>query len=215
MPDPRRRLITFEGSEGSGKSTQIERTEKWLCDQGASVLICREPGGTPLGESIRHLLKHDPVGDGMEPIAELFLFAASRAELVRKSILPALHAGQWVLCDRFFDSTTIYQGIARQIGTDITGAVNGIAAGPARPGLTLVFDLEPATALQRAKARSAVPDRMEDEPLDFYEAVRQGYRQLARDEPDRVKCIDASRPADRIFESVQQEIRHGFPEIVD
>src|SRR5271163_2108030 len=165
------RFISLEGGEAVGKSTQIERLAQRLTKLGHKVLITREPGGTPLGESIRHLLKHAPEGRGMTPYTELMLFLASRAELVRKVIMPALDQGVWVLSDRFLDSTTVYQGAGRQLPTEIVERVNAFVVGAQVPSLTLVLDLEPEAARQRQLARAAAPstpafDRMEAEPLD-------------------------------------------------
>src|SRR5271155_5242315 len=164
-------FISLEGGEAVGKSTQIERLAARLNKLGHKTLVTREPGGTPLGESIRHLLKHAPEGRGMSPQAELLLFLASRAELVRKVIMPSLDQGVWVLSDRFLDSTTVYQGAGRQLPSEIVERVNAFAVGPCVPGLTLVLDLDPAAARQRQLARAAAAggpifDRMEAEPLD-------------------------------------------------
>src|SRR5450755_277183 len=166
------RFISLEGGEAVGKSTQIEKLSARLHQLGHKTLITREPGGTPLGESIRHLLKHAPEGRGMTPQAELLLFLASRAELVRKVIVPALDQGTWVLCDRFLDSTTVYQGAGRQLPDEIVERVNAFAVGTHLPGLTLVLDLEPKEAHRRQVRRSKPAgtgsfDRMEAEPTDF------------------------------------------------
>src|ERR1700677_3759016 len=139
-------FISLEGGEAVGKSTQIELLSKRLTGWGQKVLVTREPGGTPLGESIRHLLKHAPEGRGMTPQTELLLFLASRAELVRKVIVPSLDQGIWVLCDRFLDSTTVYQGAGRKLPTEIVERVNAFVVGPHLPTLTLVHDLEPDAA---------------------------------------------------------------------
>src|SRR5471032_2244832 len=132
---PLNQFISLEGGEAVGKSTQIERLAQRLTKLGKKVIITREPGGTPLGESIRHLLKHAPEGRGMTPQAELLLFLASRAELVRKVIMPALDQGIWVLCDRFLDSTTVYQGVGRQLPEQIVERINAFAVGTYIPGL--------------------------------------------------------------------------------
>src|SRR5476649_624656 len=150
-------FISLEGGEAVGKSTQIERLSQRLTQMGNKVLVTREPGGTPLGESIRHLLKHAPEGRGMTPQAELLLFLASRAELVRKVIMPALDQGTWILCDRFLDSTTVYQGAGRQLPADIVERVNAFAVGDYLPGLTLVLDLEPREARRRQQHRTKPP----------------------------------------------------------
>jgi len=210
-------FITFEGGEGCGKTTQLQHLAHRLTTAGLSVLTLREPGGTPLGESIRDLLKHHPAGSGMSPEAELLLFAASRAELVRKSIQPALAAGRWVLCDRFLDSTTVYQGRARSLPADAVQAVNRLATAGTVPGLTLILDMPPGPALARARARTARsggPDRMEDEPAAFYESVRAGFHAVAAAEPTRVKLIPADAPEADVASAVWKEVTHAFPHLL-
>jgi dTMP kinase len=207
------RFITFEGGEAAGKSTQIERLAQRLTESGQRVLLTREPGGTPLGESIRHLLKHAPEGEGMHPKTELLLFLASRAELVRKVIIPALAEGTWVLCDRFLDSTTVYQGAGRRLPGEIVERLNAFAIGTCLPGLTLVLDLDAEEARRRLKARVAPAvsfDRMEAEPADFYERVRQGYREIAGHHPERVKIIPAGGSIEKTTKAVWQEVARTF-----
>jgi dTMP kinase len=209
------KFISLEGGEAVGKSTQIERLSKRLTGLGHKVLVTREPGGTPLGESIRHLLKHAPEGRGMTPYTELMLFLASRAELVRKVIVPALDQGSWVLSDRFLDSTTVYQGAGRQLPSEIVERVNAFAVGPNVPGLTLVLDLEPEAARQRQIERSHPPgsatfDRMEAEPLDFFERVRQGYFEVAKAHPARVKIVSAAGNIDQTAEVIWKEVAKAF-----
>src|SRR5277367_234717 len=153
MSSPLAQFISLEGGEAVGKSTQIERLAARLHKLGHKTLVTREPGGTPLGESIRHLLKHAPEGRGMTPYTELLLFLASRAELVRKVIMPALDQGAWVLSDRFLDSTTVYQGAGRNLPMEIVERVNAFAVGPHLPGLTLVLDLSPEEARRRQERR--------------------------------------------------------------
>src|ERR1700677_5100794 len=201
------RFISLEGGEAVGKSTQIERLSERLRSLGHKVLVTREPGGTPLGESIRHLLKHAPEGRGMTPYTELLLFLASRAELVRKVIMPALDQGTWVLCDRFLDSTTVYQGVGRQLPTEIVERVNAFVVGPHLPTLTLVLDLEPEAPRKRQMHRAHPPgsgsfDRMESEPLDFFERVRQGYYDVAHAHPQRVKVVSAAGNIDETAELI-------------
>lgn len=212
---PKSRFISLEGGEAVGKSTQIERLAKRLADLGHKVLVTREPGGTPLGESIRHLLKHAPEGRGMTPYAELLLFLASRAELVRKVIMPALDQGTWVLCDRFLDSTTVYQGAGRQLPTEIVERVNAFAVGPHLPGLTLVLDLEPKIARDRQKKRALPPglgsfDRMEAEAVDFFDRVRQGYHDIAKAHPARVKIVSAAGSIEETANALWREVAHAF-----
>jgi len=215
MSTPLLKFISLEGGEAVGKSTQIERLAKRLKDLGQKVVITREPGGTPLCESIRHLLKHAPEGRGMTPYTELLLFIASRAELVRKVIMPALDQGVWVLSDRFLDSTTVYQGAGRQLPPEIVERVNAFAVGPNVPGLTLVLDLEPEAARERQIRRSLPPgagsfDRMEAEPLDFFERVRQGYFDVAKAHPHRVKIVSAAGTIDQTADVVWKEVSRAF-----
>ena len=209
------KFISLEGGEAVGKSTQVERLSARLTALGQKVLVTREPGGTPLGESIRHLLKHAPEGRCMTPYTELLLFLASRAELVRKVIMPALDAGTWVISDRFLDSTTVYQGAGRQLPGEIVERVNAFTVGPNVPGLTLVLDLEPEAARQRQITRSHPPgsasfDRMEAEPLDFFERVRQGYFDVAKAHPSRVKIVSAAGAIDDTAGLIWKEVAKAF-----
>lgn len=208
-------FISLEGGEAVGKSTQIERLAARLQKLGQKTLVTREPGGTPLGESVRHLLKHAPEGRGMKPETELLLFLASRAELVRKVIVPTLDQGTWVLCDRFLDSTTVYQGAGRKLPTEIVERINAFAVGPHLPGLTLVLDLDPETARKRQLARKPPPgvgnfDRMEAEPTDFFERVRQGYFDIAKAHPQRVKIVSAAGTIDETADAVWKEVASAF-----
>jgi dTMP kinase len=215
MSNPLLKFISLEGGEAVGKSTQIERLSKRLTDLGHKVLVTREPGGTQLSEAIRHLLKHAPEGKGMTAYTELLLFLASRAELVRKVIVPALDEGTWVLSDRFLDSTTVYQGAGRQLPAEIVERVNAFAVGPNVPGLTLVLDLEPEAARQRQILRSHPPgsasfDRMEAEPIDFFERVRQGYFEVVAAHPQRVKLVPAAGSVEETSEAVWREVAQTF-----
>jgi len=208
-------FISLEGGEAVGKSTQMERLSARLQKLGQKTLVTREPGGTPLGESIRHLLKHAPEGRGMSPQAELLLFLASRAELVRKVIVPTLDQGTWVLCDRFLDSTTVYQGAGRNMPLEVVERINAFAVGTHLPGLTLVLDLDPETARKRQLARKLPPgvgafDRMEAEPTDFFERVRDGYHALAKAHPQRVKIVSAAGTIDETAERVWKEVANAF-----
>jgi dTMP kinase len=186
-------FVSFEGSEGCGKTTQIRLLAATFRGIDRKVMLVREPGGTEAGEVIRHLLQHAPEGRLLTPEAELLLFAASRAQLVREVIVPALEAGQTVISDRFLDSTTVYQGVARRIPAETTRAINAFAVGDCLPDFTFLLDLDRATALTRMEDRSR--DRIESEPEEFFEAVRRGYLELAKCEPRRIHVIDASKPA--------------------
>jgi len=200
-------FITFEGGEGSGKSTHIERVVSRLRESGRTVLVVREPGGTDVGEQIRHILQYSKKSAAMVAETELLLFCASRAQLVRETIQPALAQGQIVIADRFGDSTTVYQGVGRKIAVEQVAAINQFAIGTCRPNLTLVIDLDPRIGLERARGRELF-DRMENQTLDFYERVRQGYLDIARREPDRVKVIDGSQTIEAIQAKIWDLISH-------
>jgi dTMP kinase len=195
---PRLPFITFEGSEGCGKSTQVKRLAARLASLGIPHLITREPGGTPIGENIRELLQFSPHGTAMTPETELLLFEASRSQLVREIIKPALAAGNCVVSDRFFDSTTVYQGAARKLDPEMVARLNAFAVGDCRPDITFVLDVDLAAARARMQQTERRPDRMEQQPAEFYEAVRNGYHELAKRESDRVVLIDGSQTPDKI-----------------
>jgi len=200
-------FISFEGSEGCGKSTQIRRLAERLESLGNSILLTREPGGTEIGEQLRQLLQFSKAGDAMTPEAELLLFAASRAQLVREKIAPALSVGRMVLADRFLDSTTVYQGVARRLDPARVAEINRFAVGGCVPDLTFVLDLDPAIARERLRGRAAgAPDRMENQPAAFYEAVREGYLWLARETPDRVRLLDASQSEEIIAAEIWKQL---------
>lgn len=196
-------LITFEGSEGSGKSTQIDLLMGKIENEGREVIVTREPGGTAIGEEIRHLLKHSSSGKGMTPAAELLLFAASRAQLVREVMLPGLKDGKIILCDRFLDSTTVYQGVARELSADPVNSINRFAAGDLVPDLTIVLDVPAEVGLDRIRHRASdLPDRMEQENIAFYRKVREGYLVLAKSFPERFAVIDGTAPKEEIAERI-------------
>lgn len=204
-------LVSFEGSEGSGKSTQIALLAKRLQSHGASPVITREPGGTEIGESIRHLIKHDERGSKMFPETELLLFAASRAQLVREVIYPGLSDGKIILCDRYLDSTTVYQGVARNIGSDPVQMINEFAVGNLMPNVTLVLDIDPTEGFRRVAQRgSKQPDRMESESIEFYQQVREGYLLLAKSLPERFVIIEGNQDKDRIAEQIWNELTERF-----
>ena len=204
-------FISFEGGEGCGKSTQIAALKNRLETRGCRVIQTREPGGTPLGEAIRNLLQHDEAGHGMSAETELLLFAASRAQHTREMIAPAIAAGTIVLCDRFLDSTTVYQGVARAIDPDKVEAINRFAVGDTLPDLTFLIDLPPETGLARVHARSdGQLDRMENEKIEFHEAVRQGYLALAAREPEHFQVLDGTKSIEaleyEIWDAVQNRL---------
>ncbi len=192
-------FITFEGSEACGKTTQIERLAKRLADIDRTPIVTREPGGTEAGECIRDLVQYSKKGARLTPEAELLLFTASRAQLVRELIRPALDSGKIVISDRFLDSTTVYQGVARRIDAAQVAAINRFAVGDCLPDITFLFDLDPEVAAARLAARiGEKPDRMESQPRAFYQAVRQGYLDLAKSESSRIHIIDASQSVEEI-----------------
>ncbi len=204
-------FITFEGSEGCGKSTQVQRLTARLDRAGVPHLVTREPGGTEIGESIRELLQFAPQGVGMTPPTELLLFEASRSQLVREKIKPALEHGLCVISDRFFDSTTVYQGVARKLDRQIVEQLNAFAIGDCRPDVTFVLDVDPGIAHSRMRHIARRPDRMEQESTEFYEQVREAYRELAAGEPNRIVLIDGSRPEDSIENEIWEIISKRFP----
>jgi dTMP kinase len=191
-------LVTFEGGEGTGKSTQLARLAETLERAGADVVTTREPGGTATGEAVREILL-SPDSEGMLPRAELLLYEAARAQLVDEVIRPALERGAVVLCDRFYDSTMAYQGYARGISLLEIHDLNMIATEHMAPDLTLVYDLPPGVGVERATRQSA-PDRLEAEDLAFHERVAAGFRSIADSDPDRVHLVDASGDPDEVFE---------------
>jgi dTMP kinase len=197
----RGRFITLEGSEGSGKSTNLAFIHHYLQQSGIDVVLTREPGGTPLGEAIRELLL-DHRNNEMAGDTELLLMFAARAQHLHELILPALEAGRWVLCDRFTDATYAYQGAGRGIAEERIALLEEWVQGELRPDLTLFLDLPVAQGLARAGERSA-PDRFEREQLDFFERVRQGYLEQAARAPQRYRIVDASQP----LEAVQSSLR--------
>jgi len=210
-------FITFEGSEGCGKSTQVKRLAARLEEAGLPALVTREPGGTPIGEKIRDLLQFAPESLAMAAETELLLFEASRSQLVREVIPPALEQGTIVISDRFFDSTTVYQGVARKLEPRIVAMLNDFAVGPDRPDLTIVLEVDVATARTRMRRRVrpvGPTDRMEQEPSEFYERVGEGYRELASREPDRIRLLDGSRTPDEIESEIWREVSGRFPALL-
>lgn len=200
-------FLSFEGSEGCGKSTQIRLLAETLRALGHEPLLVREPGGTPAGEMIRHLLQHAPEGEALTPEAELLLFAASRAQLVREVIRPALEAGRIVISDRFLDSTTVYQGVARKIPPEETARINHFAVGGLLPDRTFLLDLDRPTALARMNGRNQTADRIERESEEFFEAVRRGYLELATRENSRIRVLDAALPAPAIAAQIRDNLQ--------
>lgn len=200
-------FITFEGSEACGKSTQIKMLAESLRNSGHEPLLLREPGGTVAGEAIRHLLQHAPEGEALTPEAELLLFAASRAQLVREKILPALATGRTVICDRFLDSTTVYQGVARRIPATDTAHINAFAIGECMPDITFLLDLDHETSVARMQSADRKLDRIERESGDFFQSVRNGYLSLAKENADRIVLLAASQPAIEIAATIRKTLQ--------
>ncbi len=197
------KLISFEGSEGSGKSTQIARLAAHFQQTHHEVLSVREPGGTEIGEQIRNIIVHNSKGDEMCAETELLLFAAARAQLVREIIAPALARGAIVLSDRFLDSSTVYQGIARNLAADPVAQINRFAVGNVMPNVTIVLDVPTKVSLARLKQRASdLPDRMERENVDFYDKVREGYLLLAKGMPERFIVVDGTKSEDAVAKKI-------------
>lgn len=200
-------FITFEGVDGAGKSTQLELLLGYLKEQGVDFVFTREPGGTPLAERIREILL-DPAHTGMSVITEAFLFAAGRADHVAKVVRPALEAGKVVISDRFVDSSMVFQAFAGGLPPEFVASINEMATGSLKPHRTIVLDLSPEVARQRRSANGE--DRIEQKADGYHQQVREGYQELARVEPRRVKLVDASQSV----EAVQAEIRRLVDEIL-
>lgn len=197
-------FLTFEGGEGSGKSTQAKRLQAWLEAKGYSVVLTREPGGTPLGVRIRQLLleSSEPLGDR----AELLLYEADRAHHVESKILPALKAGKIVLCDRYTDSSLVYQGMCRGLGVAQTDALNRFATGGLAPDLVFVLDIPAPLGLERVRARQKALDRMEREELSFHKKVRSGFLKLARKAASRYVVLDAREKEPELEQKIQEAL---------
>jgi len=207
---PRLPFITFEGSEGSGKSTQADKLAARLQRSDVPYILTREPGGTPIGESIRELLQFVPHNSDMTAETELLLFEASRSQLVREVIKPALERGMCVIADRFFDSTSVYQGAARKLNRETIERLNEFAVGSYIPDITFVLDVDAATAESRMKREARKADRMEQQPSEFYERVRNGYRELATREPKRIVLIDGAGDVDEIEKEIWKTLCSRF-----
>lgn len=208
-------FITFEGPEGSGKTTQSSMLADRLRSEGREVVTMREPGGTPTGEAIREILQHDSAGEPIERETEVLLFAASRAQLVRTVLLPALERGACVVCDRFADSTLAYQGYGRGFDVEDLIAINAFATAAIQPDVTILLDLEVARGFKRLGRRNEAEhrgkDRFEREDLPFHEAVRAGYLALARRWPERFLLVpsdgDVEGVADTIWTRLAPRLR--------
>jgi dTMP kinase len=210
-------FITFEGNEGCGKSTQVELLAQRLRALGHRARTLREPGGTPIGEEIRHTLKHSKNNHAMTAEAELFLMNASRAQLVREIIRPALTDGEIILCDRFYDSTTAYQGYGRQLNLQMVQAMIDVAVGDTRPNLTLLLTVpQEISELRRAVRQSTLPfmrDRMEEADRKFFERVAKGYETIASAEPNRVRILDSSASIEVVCEKIWETVQPVLPKV--
>lgn len=201
-------FITFEGGEGTGKTTQIRSLASHLEALGHTVIVTREPGGTPVAEAARAVLL-DPA---LEPLglSELFLLEAARHDHVERVVRPALKRGEVVLCDRYADSSTVYQGMVRGIGVERVEELNALATGDLDPDLTLVLDLDPEAGVTRARSRNATGDgsesRLDDEPAEFHRRVREGFLNLAERHPDRVHVVDAAGDPETVFRRLLAEL---------
>lgn len=202
------KLISFEGSEGSGKSTQLARLAAHLKKTGREVVTTREPGGTEIGEQIRNIIVHNSKGDEMCPETELLLFTAARAQVVREVIAPALRRGAVVLSDRYLDSSTVYQGLARNLAPGPVSTINRFAVGDIMPHLTIVVDVPVEVGQSRIQRRaSGLPDRMERQNLVFFAKVRAGYLQLAEQSPDRIVVVDGTLSVDALEQKIWAEVQ--------
>jgi dTMP kinase len=205
MTKKRGKLITFEGIDGCGKTTQLSRTARYLRKQGFKVKTLREPGSTRLAERIRTILLDRK--QQVLPITELLLYEAARAELTAREIAPLLAAGTIVLCDRFYDSTTAYQGYGRKIDIPMIRKLHRVAVGRVKPDLTFVFDVTLRVAYER---RGEKPDRLESESRAFFSRVRSGYKNIAHREPHRVKLIPANAEPGKVFELLLPHLRKSL-----
>jgi len=197
-------FITIEGTEGVGKTTQNEAIQTWMNNKGIDYIVTREPGGTQIGEKIRALLL-DKANKAMGSDAELLLMFAARSEHVEKKIQPALAKGQWVLCDRFVDSSFAYQGFGRGLGVERIKQLEQWTLGSLKPNKTFLLKMDVAQGLQRAAARAEL-DRFEEEKLDFYNKVEQGYLYRAEHDPDRFSIINASQTIEKVTQDIESEL---------
>ncbi|MGI6667984.1 MAG: dTMP kinase [Acetivibrionales bacterium] len=207
-------FISVEGIDGSGKSTQMENMKQYLSLLGCKVILTREPGGTRIGESIRSILL-DPSNDEMCAKTELLLYSASRSQLVEQVIKPSLEKSITVICDRYVDSFYAYQGYGRGISLKLLDEITGIATGGIMPDITIFLDLDPFDGQER---RASLPgsDRIENEVLEFHLKVYNGYKELAKKYPSRIKTINAAKPADMVWKDIRRHLDMvlGFARLV-
>ena len=200
------RFITLEGGEGTGKSTLQTALRDRLAEQGIIVVLTREPGGTPRAEAIRALVLNPPGGDAFSPLAEALLMNAARSDHLDLLIRPALAAGQWVICDRFSDSTRVYQGVSGEISAATLHSIEQHVVGVTRPDLTLILDAPVNVAQERRSARNGARDVFEQRGLDFHQSVRRAFAEVALGEPERCRLIDASRSPADVAEAAWEQV---------
>ena len=198
-------FITFEGIDGCGKSTQLELLKEDFRKEGLDFIEVREPGGTAVGEKIRNILL-DRQNDSMTRMAELLLFEAARAQITEEVIIPALMSGKHVICDRFYDSTSAYQGYANKMGRDLTDFLNVKATSGVSPDLTFLLDIDPKTACDRRTGRGGEEDRIELMGLSYQEKVREGYIELSKEEDKRIRVIDATMTREKIYSEIRKQV---------
>jgi len=200
-------FITFEGPDGSGKTTQINMLKGYLENKGFEVILTREPGGTEFGEEIRRILL-DLKHKDMDEKAEMLLYAAARAQHVSKLIKPALLQGKMVLCDRFVDSSYAYQGVGRGLGIKLVEQVNEIALAGVYPDLTILLNIEPKMGLARSANSKGLPDRLESEKIGFHEKVREGFLRVCEQNSNRIKEVEAGDSIEQVFKTVIEHVNN-------
>lgn len=206
-------FITMEGPDGSGKTTQIQEVKKYFNDRGYEVVVTREPGGTAISEQIRSIIL-DVKNDNLSYMTEVLLYAASRAQHVEEKIKPALEDGKIVICDRFVDSSIVYQGYARKIGIDVVESINQFALMGLQPSITFFFDIEPKEAMDRKVSQKSL-DRLEQEHISFHNLVYEGYRILLKRYPNRIRRIDASQSINEVKTQILSQINKLLEEGLD
>lgn len=208
-----KRFITFEGIEGSGKTTQVKKLNRLFRQKKISAVFTREPGGTPIAERIREILvrtSFESRRDPITPLTELLLMEAARSQHVTHKILPALKKGHFVVCDRFADASSAYQGVARKLGLGLTTKLNQIATGGVMPSLTFLLDIDCRIGLKRSLGRANKEKRFESEKLKFHMAVRRGYLTLAKRNKQRFVVLDGGLPPDKIFMLIRAELKRRY-----
>ena len=207
------KFVSFEGGDGAGKSTQISLLSSCLKDVGISTVLTREPGGTRLSEEIRQWVLHR--SDAIDPVTEALLIFAARAQHPAELIVPALEGGRWVLCDRYTDASYAYQGGGRGLPFEVIGSLEAIATRGLRPDLTIFLDLNVEEGVRRSSGRGNHRDRFEAQELEFKHRVRSAYQEIAKDNPDRIKSVDASGSIDEVHAQVKSLMRHCLGVSID